>query len=67
MSPAVVEDRLTLGSTIAGVFLLAVVAMTVAGQPWQYVSGPAVAIVQILAAVLTLGLGVGTLWLAHRV
>lgn len=64
MNTAVTRDRLTLLSTLTGVGLILIVLVTLAGQPWQYVRGPAVAAVQLIAAVLALGIGVGTVWLA---
>jgi hypothetical protein len=57
------QDRLTLLSTLTGLFIVAVVLVTVTGQPWRYVSSSAAA-VQIVGAVLALGLGIGTVWLA---
>lgn len=60
----VTRDRLTLVSTLTGLFLIAVVLVTVVGQPWQYVQGTGIAAVQILGAVVTLGIGIGTVWLA---
>jgi hypothetical protein len=58
------QDRLTLLSTLTGLFIVAVVLVTVTGQPWRYVSSSSAAAVQIVGAVLALGLGIGTVWLA---
>lgn len=60
----VTRDRLTLVSTLTGLFIVAVVLVTLAGQPWRWVQGPAVAAVQIIGAILALGIGIGTIWLA---
>jgi hypothetical protein len=60
----VTRDRLTLLSTLTGLFLIAVVLVTLAGQPWQYVRGTAIGAVQVFGAVVALGIGVGTVWLA---
>lgn len=66
MNTDVFRDRLTLLSTLTGLFIVAVVLVTVAGRPWRYVSSSAAAAVQIVGAVLALGIGVGTIWLATQ-
>lgn len=64
MRASVTRDRLTLLGTLTGVSLILIVLVTLAGQPWRYVRGPGVAVVQLIAAVLTLAIGAGTVWLA---
>lgn len=66
MNLDVTRDRVTLLGTLVGVGLAVVVLATLAGQPWRYVRSTGVAAVQLVAAVLALGIAVGTVRLALR-
>lgn len=46
-----------------GTFLVLVAIATLIGQPWVYVESTVAAAAQVVAAVLTLGIGVGLLLL----
>lgn len=57
-------DRTTRLGTAIGVFLVLVAIATLVGQPWVYVESSIAAGAQIVAAVLTFGIGAGLLYLS---
>lgn len=56
--------RVTRLGTATGTFLVLVAIATLIGQPWVYVESQIAAMTQIIAAVLTLGIGAGMLFLS---
>lgn len=57
-------DRTTRIGAATGGFLVLVAIATLVGQPWVYVESAIAAGAQVVAAVLTLGIGAGLLFLS---
>jgi hypothetical protein len=60
------DDRLEPVGVGVGVFLVLVGLTTVAGMPWTTKATMAAAVVQIVGALGTVGVGVGLVWLSRQ-
>lgn len=58
-------DRLSVLGFATGVFLVLAGVGTIAGTPWTTSITPLAGVVQVLGALLTIGIGAGLAWLTQ--
>lgn len=60
-----IDDRLELVGVAVGAALVLIGLATLLGTPWTHGGGIAVAVLQIVGSLATVGIGAGLVWLAQ--